>query len=166
MEYSYLLDLADECEDPHMRLVYAGNIFRSLPIMCIQSLYDSSDGQSYFLQLLGSYLYILPSKGPGSHLIQFLAKHMKWSTMVELLLLQSRWSLNTTWRPFYTNNINSIYGLSVGVVSLDARSFRFYAFRFFVSCLSEYPVGFSFSFYMVMVLWQFCSFWLMILISG
>ncbi|CAN1135221.1 Oxysterol-binding protein-related protein 3A [Linum perenne] len=24
MEYSYLLDLADECDDPHMRMVYAG----------------------------------------------------------------------------------------------------------------------------------------------
>lgn len=27
MEYSYLLDLADECEDPHMRLVYAGTVY-------------------------------------------------------------------------------------------------------------------------------------------
>ncbi|CAL5368397.1 unnamed protein product [Camellia sinensis] len=26
MEYSYLMDLADECEDPYMRLVYACNI--------------------------------------------------------------------------------------------------------------------------------------------
>lgn len=25
MEYSHLLDRADECEDPYMRLVYAGN---------------------------------------------------------------------------------------------------------------------------------------------
>ncbi|KAL0316335.1 UNVERIFIED_CONTAM: Oxysterol-binding protein-related protein 3A [Sesamum radiatum] len=30
MEYSYLLDLADECEDPHMRLVYAAAWFVSL----------------------------------------------------------------------------------------------------------------------------------------
>ncbi|KAI5682412.1 hypothetical protein M9H77_03640 [Catharanthus roseus] len=30
MEYSYLLDLADECEDPHMRLVYAVSWFISL----------------------------------------------------------------------------------------------------------------------------------------
>lgn len=26
MEYSYLLKLADECEDPHMKLAYAGKI--------------------------------------------------------------------------------------------------------------------------------------------
>lgn len=30
MEYSYLLDLADECEDPHMRLVYATTWFISV----------------------------------------------------------------------------------------------------------------------------------------
>ncbi|CAK9185313.1 unnamed protein product [Ilex paraguariensis] len=30
MEYSYLLDLADECEDPHMRLVYAASWFISV----------------------------------------------------------------------------------------------------------------------------------------
>lgn len=30
MEYSYLLDLADECEDPHMRLVYAATYFISV----------------------------------------------------------------------------------------------------------------------------------------
>lgn len=30
MEYSYLLDLADECDDPHMRLVYAAAWFISL----------------------------------------------------------------------------------------------------------------------------------------
>ncbi|KAL8036641.1 hypothetical protein ABFS82_12G168100 [Erythranthe guttata] len=30
MEYSHLLDLADECEDPHMRLVYAAAWFISL----------------------------------------------------------------------------------------------------------------------------------------
>lgn len=30
MEYTYLLDLADECEDPHMRMVYAGAFFISL----------------------------------------------------------------------------------------------------------------------------------------
>lgn len=26
-EYSYLLELADECEDPHKRLVYVGKVF-------------------------------------------------------------------------------------------------------------------------------------------
>ncbi|XP_059296413.1 oxysterol-binding protein-related protein 3A-like [Lycium ferocissimum] len=30
MEYSYLLELADECEDPHMRLVYAATWFISV----------------------------------------------------------------------------------------------------------------------------------------
>ncbi|XP_058209101.1 oxysterol-binding protein-related protein 3C-like [Rhododendron vialii] len=30
MEYSYLLDLADECEDPYMRLVYASSFFISV----------------------------------------------------------------------------------------------------------------------------------------
>ncbi|KAL3536407.1 hypothetical protein ACH5RR_004868 [Cinchona calisaya] len=30
MEYSYLIDLADECKDPHMRLVYAASWFISL----------------------------------------------------------------------------------------------------------------------------------------
>ncbi|KAK4748198.1 hypothetical protein SAY87_014784 [Trapa incisa] len=30
MEYSYLLDMADECEDPHMRLVYAVSWFISI----------------------------------------------------------------------------------------------------------------------------------------
>ncbi|CAL1379044.1 unnamed protein product [Linum trigynum] len=30
MEYSYLLDLADECDDPHMRLVYAASFFISV----------------------------------------------------------------------------------------------------------------------------------------
>lgn len=25
MEYAYLLDMADECEDPHVKMVYAGN---------------------------------------------------------------------------------------------------------------------------------------------
>ncbi|KAM7531868.1 hypothetical protein LguiB_035278 [Lonicera macranthoides] len=30
MEYSYLLDLADECEDPHMRMVYASSWFISV----------------------------------------------------------------------------------------------------------------------------------------
>jgi len=30
MEYSYLLDMADECEDPHMRLVYAASFFISV----------------------------------------------------------------------------------------------------------------------------------------
>ncbi|XP_065852389.1 oxysterol-binding protein-related protein 3A-like [Euphorbia lathyris] len=30
MEYSYLLDLADECEDPYMRLVYAASFFISV----------------------------------------------------------------------------------------------------------------------------------------
>jgi len=30
MEYSYLLDLADECEDPYMRLVYASSFFISI----------------------------------------------------------------------------------------------------------------------------------------
>ncbi|XP_062166557.1 oxysterol-binding protein-related protein 3A-like [Alnus glutinosa] len=30
MEYSYLLDLADECEDPHMRLVHAASFFISV----------------------------------------------------------------------------------------------------------------------------------------
>lgn len=31
MEYTYLLELADECEDPHMRLVYAGNTWILAP---------------------------------------------------------------------------------------------------------------------------------------
>jgi len=37
MEYSYLLDLADECEDPHMRLVHAGkHSFSSLSsLFCV-----------------------------------------------------------------------------------------------------------------------------------
>lgn len=42
MEYSYLLDLADECEDPHMRLVYAGkhsfaslSLSLSLTVVCV-----------------------------------------------------------------------------------------------------------------------------------
>ncbi|CAI0472727.1 unnamed protein product [Linum tenue] len=30
MEYSHLLDLADECDDPHMRLVYAASFFISV----------------------------------------------------------------------------------------------------------------------------------------
>ncbi|KAJ7950301.1 Oxysterol-binding family protein [Quillaja saponaria] len=30
MEYSYLLDMADECEDPYMRLVYASSFFISV----------------------------------------------------------------------------------------------------------------------------------------
>jgi hypothetical protein len=38
MEYSYLLDLVDECEDPHMRLVYAGKhsfASLSLTVVCV-----------------------------------------------------------------------------------------------------------------------------------
>lgn len=34
MEYSHLLDLADECNDPHMRLVYAASWFISLYYAC------------------------------------------------------------------------------------------------------------------------------------
>lgn len=30
MEYSHLLDMADECEDPHMRLVYAGKCYSNI----------------------------------------------------------------------------------------------------------------------------------------
>lgn len=40
MEYSYLLDLADECEDPYMRLMYAG-----MGLTCIHT-------QSYALLFL------------------------------------------------------------------------------------------------------------------
>lgn len=40
MEYSYLLDLADECEDPYMRLMYAG-----MGLKCIHT-------QSYALLFL------------------------------------------------------------------------------------------------------------------
>ncbi|KAA8518912.1 hypothetical protein F0562_016314 [Nyssa sinensis] len=34
MEYSYLLDLADECEDPYMRLVYASSWFITIYYAC------------------------------------------------------------------------------------------------------------------------------------
>lgn len=29
MEYSYLLDMADECEDPYVKMVYAGEFCTS-----------------------------------------------------------------------------------------------------------------------------------------
>jgi hypothetical protein len=35
MEYSYLLDLADECEDPHMRLVYASKYSFVCVSLCV-----------------------------------------------------------------------------------------------------------------------------------
>lgn len=38
MEYSHLLDLADECEDPYMRLVYSGMITLSLSLSLSHSL--------------------------------------------------------------------------------------------------------------------------------
>lgn len=64
-------------------------------------------------QFLGSYLYTLPSRGLGSHLIQFLVKHMKWRTMVALLSLRSRWSLIQYWLcyliPQLTHKILVIY---------------------------------------------------------
>ncbi|CAL5351297.1 unnamed protein product [Camellia sinensis] len=34
MEYSYLMDLADECEDPYMRLVYASSFFITIYYAC------------------------------------------------------------------------------------------------------------------------------------
>lgn len=40
MEYSNLLDLADECEDPYMQLVYSGKqFFFSLPLSLSLSTY-------------------------------------------------------------------------------------------------------------------------------
>ncbi|XP_028083278.1 uncharacterized protein LOC114284536 [Camellia sinensis] len=34
MEYSYLMDLADECEDPYMRLVYSSSFFITIYYAC------------------------------------------------------------------------------------------------------------------------------------
>ena len=35
MEYSYLLDLADECEDPYMRLMYASKYSFMCVLLCL-----------------------------------------------------------------------------------------------------------------------------------
>ena len=40
MEYSYLLDLADECEDPYMRLVYSSKDYSNLSLSLSLSLID------------------------------------------------------------------------------------------------------------------------------
>lgn len=80
MEYTYLLELADECEDPHMRLVYAGNTciyHRNSFGFNVYSTIALTNNHA-FLQLLGSYLFIRQSRGRGSLLIRFSEKHMNW----------------------------------------------------------------------------------------
>lgn len=65
MEYSHLLDKADECEDPYMRLVYA-------------------------MQHLGQYQSTMLTNVHGNRLTQFLGRLMKWSTMVASHLFPNR----------------------------------------------------------------------------
>ena len=46
MEYSYLLDQADESEDPYMRLVYASELFSLYNFFFPQSNWKFSQGYS------------------------------------------------------------------------------------------------------------------------
>ncbi|KAL0333267.1 UNVERIFIED_CONTAM: Oxysterol-binding protein-related protein 3A [Sesamum angustifolium] len=88
MEYSYLLDLADECEDPHMRLVEH-----------------------------------------GSRLIQFLVRHMRWSTMVALHLLQSRLVI-TPMSAAHAENEHFVYDITSKLKT-----------KFLGNSIDIYPVG-------------------------
>jgi len=89
MEYSYLLDLADECEDPHMRLVHAGKhsfSSLSLTVLCVFVCGFALWSGTYACWLQHHFLYLstMGSKEPGSHLIQFLVRLMKWLIMAAL----------------------------------------------------------------------------------
>jgi len=97
MEYSYLLDLVDECEDPHMRLVYAGKhsfASLSLTVVCLCVWVGLHCDLGLMLAVCNIILYIyiyiymstMRSKEPGSHLIQFLVRLMKWLIMGALHL--------------------------------------------------------------------------------
>ena len=99
MEYSYLLDLADECEDPYMRLMYASKysfmcVLHCLSVFVLVSLflcvYVWSETYACWLQQHGLYLSTMRSKEPGNHLIQFLVRLMKWLIMVALHSYQNR----------------------------------------------------------------------------
>lgn len=90
MEYSYLLDQADECEDPYMRLVYASEYSFYLFTYGARSALVLSWMAFMFLQRHGLFLFIMPTKGRGSHLILFLERLMNWLIIMESDLSQSR----------------------------------------------------------------------------
>lgn len=92
MEYSNLLDQADECEDPYMRLVYAGEQTFLLNPRQIPVPFDLKTIHVLVctLQHLGQYLSTMLFSAPGSLLIPFLVKPMKWLTIMGLLFFQSR----------------------------------------------------------------------------
>jgi ABC-type protease/lipase transport system fused ATPase/permease subunit len=92
-----MLDLVDECEDPHMRLVYAGkHSFASLSLtvvcvsvcVCVGLHCDLGLMLAVCNIILYIYIYMstMRSKEPGSHLIQFLVRLMKWLIMGALHL--------------------------------------------------------------------------------
>lgn len=91
MEYSYLLDQADECEDPYLRLVYA----------CKSTFSTCFDFQILWLNVMlcvqhhGLYLFTLPTNERGSLSILFLERHMRWPTMVAFHFFLSRCSCYT-----------------------------------------------------------------------
>ncbi|RWW85252.1 hypothetical protein BHE74_00006090 [Ensete ventricosum] len=99
MEYSYLLDMADDSEDPYMRLVYACKyIFLLLFSICSECSVKMISETDYMMQLLGRYLFTMLISEHGSLLIPSSVKHMKWSIMAELHLLRSR-SINFSLPP-------------------------------------------------------------------
>jgi hypothetical protein len=63
MEYSHLLDLADECEDPYMRLVYSGMISLSLSLshsltLSMHLWYEADDvviAASFFISVYNAF---------------------------------------------------------------------------------------------------------------
>lgn len=99
MEYSYLLDMADDCEDPYMRLVYTCKcIFLLLVSICSERSVKMISETDYMMQLLGRYLFTMLISEHGSLLIPSLVKHMKWPITAALHLLRSR-SINFSLPP-------------------------------------------------------------------
>jgi len=89
-----LLDLADECEDPYLKMVYASEfmhifefVFRKVFIqykhLTIKLVCHWTDMVQtlLFCQHHGQFLYIKHTRGLGSLSILFLGKLMKWSIM-------------------------------------------------------------------------------------
>ncbi|EXC30976.1 hypothetical protein L484_021276 [Morus notabilis] len=66
MEYSYLLDLADECEDPYMRLVYASSWFISV-YYCFERPWKPFNpilGETYEMVNHGGITFIAEQQSP------------------------------------------------------------------------------------------------------
>jgi hypothetical protein len=92
MEYCELLDKADECEDPYMRMVYACEFSPSLALHIVQChiMVDLTELLINLFQLHGLFRYTSHISAHGSLLIRSLERLMRWLTTRALHFLPSR----------------------------------------------------------------------------